>query len=100
MPQRETADSRTVYPIIIALDESAGALVPGMTVDASIIIDQRANMLRLPRALVAAGAGSTARVQVWAGDHAEDRTVTVGLRGDVYVQIVDGLREGESVVGR
>ena len=37
--------------------------------------------------------------KVWEGGHTQKRTIQVGLRGDVYVEIVDGLREGEQVIG-
>jgi multidrug efflux pump subunit AcrA (membrane-fusion protein) len=74
--------------------------VPGMTVDASIIVAQRTGVLQLPRALVRAGADGTAQVDVWADARVEKRTVQIGLRGDVYVEILAGLREGEQVVGQ
>jgi multidrug efflux pump subunit AcrA (membrane-fusion protein) len=38
-------------------------------------------------------------VEVWQDGHAQKRTIQVGLRGDVYVETLDGLREGEQVVG-
>jgi RND family efflux transporter MFP subunit len=99
VPQRCDA-TRALYPVYIALDEPAPGILPGMTVDATIAIARRQDVLRLPRALVRAGAGDAAQVQVWANGQIEDRKVTVGLRGDVYVEILDGLREGEEVVSR
>jgi HlyD family secretion protein len=100
VPQRESGSDRPLYPIYIALDEMPDGLFPGMTVDASIIISSRSDVLQLPRALVRARSDSTAEVEVWTGDHIETRTVHVGLRGDVYVEILDGLREREQVVGQ
>jgi HlyD family secretion protein len=100
VPRKDTSDSRTVYPVIVTLDGSADGLLPGMTVDGSVIIAQRDNVLKLPRALARATAANQATVQVWAGDHAETRTVMVGLRGDVDVEITGGLREGEQVVAQ
>jgi hypothetical protein len=35
---------------------------------------------------------------VWDGSARQKRTVTIGLRGDVNVEILDGLQEGEMVV--
>ncbi len=98
VPQRITGD-RPLYPIYIALDTAPDGIVSGMTVDASIVIDQRSAVLRLPRALVRARSDNTATVKVWTGDRSVERTITVGLRGDLYVEIVDGLSEGEQVVG-
>ncbi|MEA3375603.1 MAG: efflux RND transporter periplasmic adaptor subunit [Chloroflexota bacterium] len=88
------------YPVYMSLDgELPAALVPGMTVDASIAIAERQDVLTLPRALVRARSDGTAPVKVWAAGQVEERTVRVGLRGDLRVEIIEGLREGEQVVG-
>jgi multidrug efflux pump subunit AcrA (membrane-fusion protein) len=71
-----------------------------MTADAVIVIERRQDVLRLPRAVVRAGEGDTATVQVWNGHEAEPREVRLGLRGDTYVEILSGLEEGEMVVGQ
>lgn len=100
VPQRVAGEARPLYHVYVALEKSPEGLLPGMTVDASIVIAQRTDALRLPRALVRAGSDETAQVEVWADGHTQKRTVQVGLRGDVYVEILDGLREGEQVVGQ
>ncbi|MFZ5919328.1 MAG: HlyD family efflux transporter periplasmic adaptor subunit [Chloroflexota bacterium] len=100
VPRREAASDRPLYPVYITPDELPEGLAPGMTVDVSIVTASRSDVLRLPRTLVRARADGTAEVQVWAGGEAETRTVRVGLRGDIYVEIVDGLRQGEEVVGQ
>jgi RND family efflux transporter MFP subunit len=98
VPQREPASDRPLYPVYIVLDELPAGLAPGMTVDASIVIASRSDVLQLPRAVVHARSDGTAQVEVWANGQTETRMVRVGLRGDVYVEILDGLREGEQVV--
>jgi HlyD family secretion protein len=95
-----TADAQPLYPVNITIDHLPAGLAPGMTVDGSIVISQTTNVLRLPRALVQAGAGNTAQVEVWANGVRENHPVKVGLRGDTYVEIVSGLQEGELVVGQ
>jgi HlyD family secretion protein len=100
VPQRVAHADRPLYDVYVALDDLPAGLVPGMTVDASIIVAQRTGVLQLPRALVRAGADGTAQVDVWADARVEKRTVQIGLRGDVYVEILAGLREGEQVVGQ
>ncbi len=100
LPQRVAGEARPLYHVYVALEGLPESLLPGMTVDASIVIAQRADVLRLPRALVRAGSGGTAQVEVWVEGQVQKRTVQIGLRGDVYVEILDGLREGEQVVGQ
>jgi RND family efflux transporter MFP subunit len=100
VPQRVAGEGRPLYHVYIAPQELPEGLLPGMTVDASVIVAQRTDVLRLPRALVRAGSGGTAQVEVWADGRAQERTVQVGLRGDVYIEILKGLDEGELVVGQ
>lgn len=100
VPQREPGSDRPLYPVYITPDELPEGLALGMTVDASIITASRSDVLRLPRTLVRARSDGTAEVKVSVDGHMEARAVRVGLRGDVYVEIVDGLREGEEVVGQ
>ncbi|MCP4514683.1 MAG: HlyD family efflux transporter periplasmic adaptor subunit, partial [Delftia sp.] len=100
VPQRLRGENRPLYPVYISPHKLPAGLLPGMTVDASIIVSQQTDVLRLPRALVRAGSGGTAQVEVWANGQAQKRAVQVGLRGDVYIEILDGLKEGELVVGK
>lgn len=99
IPQR-TAGDRALYPVYISLDETSSGLVQGMTVDASINIDSRANVLTLPRSLVKARSDGTAKVEVWSNGIRETREIKIGLRGDQAVEILDGLAEGEEVVAK
>ncbi len=99
VPQRLPGD-RPLYPVYITSAELPEGLVAGMTADASIVVDSRQDVLRLPRALVRARSDGTATVQVWTGSEVEERAVQVGLRGDVYVEILSGIEEGEEVVAQ
>jgi len=99
VPQRLPGD-RPLYPVYITIAELPEGLVAGMTVDSSIVVDSRHGVLRLPRVLVQARSDGTATIQVWTGREAQERTVRVGLRGDVYVEILDGIAEGEEVVAQ
>jgi RND family efflux transporter MFP subunit len=98
VPQRAPGD-RPLFPLYLSIDGVPEGVALGMTVDASIIIDSRENVLRLPRALIKTRSDGTAQVEVWLGDRSETRTIKVGLRGDVFVEILEGLREGEAVIG-
>jgi HlyD family secretion protein len=100
LPQRVPREDRPLYEVYIAPEALPPGLALGMTADASIIVAQRADVLQLPRALVRTGSTGTAQVEVWTDGQAQERTIRVGLRGDVFVEILDGLREGEQVVGQ
>ncbi len=102
VPLRDSSSTSPVYPVYIGLDQVPVGLAPGMTVDAKVSVAKRTNVLRLPRALVHARANNTADVQVWdpARRQTENRTITVGLRGDQYDEVLSGLSEGELVVSQ
>lgn len=99
VPER-LSGSQVLYPITVAFDAVPDGLVADMSVDVAIAISGKANVLRLPRAVVRARPDNTAQVQVWVNDHSESRTVKIGLRGDRYVEIVDGLQEGDLIVSQ
>ena len=90
--------SQALYPVYLTFDQLPGGLAADMSVDISITIAGKANVLRLPRAVVRAKPDNTAQVSVWVEDHIEPRSIKTGLRGDVYVEIVEGLNEGDLVV--
>lgn len=97
-PQRLEGD-RPLYPVYVSLGNPPAHLAPGMSVDASITIAKISDVLRLPRALVRAGAGNKASVEIWQNGQRTPRAITIGLRGNTYIEIVEGLREGDLVVG-
>jgi RND family efflux transporter MFP subunit len=99
VPRRLPGD-RPLYPVYVTIDELPEGLLAGMTVDASIIVASRSDVLRLPRSLVRTHTDGTATIQVWTGGRIEARQVRTGLRGDTFVEITDGLREGEQVVAQ
>jgi HlyD family secretion protein len=97
IPQRIAGD-RLLYPVYISIDQLPPDLIAGMTVDASIVVATRSDVVRLPRELVRVRSDGTAQIKVWNGQQVEQRIITVGLRGDSFVEVLDGLREGEQVV--
>jgi RND family efflux transporter MFP subunit len=99
VPER-LSGGQVLYPISVTFDDLPDGLAADMSVDVAIAIADKADVLRLPRAVVRARSDNTAQVQVWANDHSEQRTVKIGLRGDRYVEIVDGLQEGDLVVSQ
>jgi RND family efflux transporter MFP subunit len=99
LPKRVSGD-RPLYYVYISMNTVPDHLVDGMTVDAAIFIAQRQQVLCLPRAVVHASSGDTAVINIWNGLTTEERQIEIGLRGDVYLEILSGLEEGEQVVTR
>lgn len=99
IPRRIEGD-RPLYNIYISLNEVPDGLADGMTSDTAITIAKRAGVLCLPRATVRASGGDMTTVRVWNGFEETTKEITIGLRGDTYVEIVSGLSESEQVVTR
>jgi RND family efflux transporter MFP subunit len=99
IPKRIEGD-RPLYNIYISLDEVPEGLADGMTSDTAITISKHEGVLCLPRAIVRASGGDTTTVRVWNGLEETTKEVTLGLRGDTFVEIVAGLSEGEQVITR
>jgi RND family efflux transporter MFP subunit len=97
VPRRLPGD-RPLYAVYITFDHIPDGLVAGMTADASIITASVEQVLRLPKSLVKARTGQSAKVEVWMDGYREERNVQIGLRGDRYVEILYGLQVGEQVI--
>ncbi|HSU83167.1 MAG TPA: HlyD family efflux transporter periplasmic adaptor subunit, partial [Thermoanaerobaculia bacterium] len=68
-----------------------------LRVDVLVVTDVRANALRVPKGPFAQG-GQTEEVFVVQGDHAVRRRVRLGLTGDEFYEVLDGMAPGEVVI--
>ena len=100
MPQSISEEDRPLFHVIVQLNEMPDELLDGMNLDAAIIIDERKDVLRLPRAVIRDAADGSPAVLVWENGQEVERPVELGLRGDLYVEILSGLTEGERVIAR
>jgi multidrug efflux pump subunit AcrA (membrane-fusion protein) len=99
VPQRVAGEARPLYFVYLSLNDALPeGVYPGMTADASLLIERVEDVLRLPRALVASRSDGTATVEIWENGGIVPRDIQVGLRGDVYVAVLDGLEEGDELV--
>jgi HlyD family secretion protein len=86
-----------VYNTQIDLDDDAGGLRPGMNCRAEIIVEQYADALYVPvQCVVRVGGKTVAYVQTSSG--VEQRQVNVGLDNNRMIRVIEGLKEGESVL--
>lgn len=78
------------------VDNPANELKPGLFATALIEQPDRTPGVVVPASAVHT-AGGTSRVYVVAGDHVEERVVTVGATVDAKVEVTSGLKAGEQV---
>lgn len=86
------------FSVKVALDASDSRLRPGMTAGVDIISQRHTHVVLAPlEAIPDTGTTATATV-LTAPAHQEKHPVTLGLRNDTDVEIVKGLRAGETLV--
>ncbi len=92
-------ENATTFPVEITLTSAAGAqLRAGLSANAEIIIQRRQRVLTVPERVVTF-AGDTAWVNVRRPDGtAEKRVIRTGLSDAIQVEVLSGLREGETVL--
>jgi Cu(I)/Ag(I) efflux system membrane fusion protein len=91
------AETRTV-PVRIELPNPKGKLKPAMFADVDIPAGGAASVLTVPAsAVIDSGVRQTVVMQLAEGRF-EPRVVKLGQRGGEFVQVLEGVREGEMVV--
>ena len=101
-----TVNGNTSYPVTVKVDGAPEELYPGMNVSARILVEDAGSVLVLP--VEAVERGDTVLValegcldeqgNVVDSTAVEERKVTLGRNNDDYIEIVDGLEEGEVVL--
>lgn len=92
-----SAQTRTV-PVRIELANPGGLLKPAMFADVVIGAEPNGARLAVPiSAVIDSGTRRVVLVQTGEGRF-ESREVKLGARGNEYVEVLDGVREGENVV--
>ena len=101
-----TVNGNTSYPVTIKVDGAPEELYPGMNVSAKIIMEEAGNVLTLPAEAVERGDSVLVALPGCLDENGvisdlsatEERQVTLGRNDDNYIEIVDGLEEGDVVV--
>ncbi|MBR2500794.1 MAG: efflux RND transporter periplasmic adaptor subunit [Clostridia bacterium] len=82
----------TSYPVKVVIDNSEETdLIPGMNVDATIVIASKENVLTVP--VSAVNRGNTVTLA-----DGTKKEVTLGLSDSSNVEIISGLNEGDEIV--
>lgn len=88
------------YYVVLDVDDPDNLLLPAMTARVEIVTDEKENALAVPiSALKTDSTGSYVMVQLEGagkdGISQEKRYVTTGIYSDEYVEILDGLTDGD-----
>ena len=86
------------YPATISIDDPENLIRAGMFAEIQIVADKRDSVLCLPSAAVFIKAGQSTVATLDADGLPSLRQVTTGLDNGETVEIVDGLKEGETVI--
>ena len=101
-----TVNGNTSYPVTVKVDGAPEELYPGMNVSAKIIVEEAGSVLTLPVEAVERGETVLVALPGCLDENGlianlsatEQRQVTLGRNDDNYIEIVDGLEEGDVVV--
>ena len=89
----------TTYPITVTMDEF-GALLPGMNINAEVVLQQAEDVLVVP--MNAISRGQMLLVEGTDGEPSDLpgyswRQVELGMNDDYYVEVLSGVQEGERI---
>lgn len=85
------------YVVEVRIDGQSDALRPGFTAEAEVMVADLQNVIAVPVAAVLEQDGEYFCAVRDTEKSVKRHAVTVGLTDDNYVQILDGLKQGESV---
>jgi len=89
--------SPKVYPTVISLDQDDPSLRPGMTVEVDMISEEIRDVIHVPvEALFAKEGDVYCRIKKVVGT--EERSVRIGKSSSSFVEILEGLEEGDRVL--
>ena len=100
-----TSGGITTYPVTVRIDETDG-LLPGMNVDAEIVVSSADDVLSIPSAAVSRGDMVLVTADSPSAANALDEEapegyvyvpVETGVSDDSYIEITSGLQEGDTV---
>ena len=103
----QTVQNVVTYDIVVSVDNTDLALMPGLTAASRIVVDQRNDVTRvpnqalryLPRNLPRATSSDQARVWVLRNDEPVAVAVTTGLDDDSFTEIFKGdLKSGDLII--
>jgi macrolide-specific efflux system membrane fusion protein len=96
-PKATIQDNVVYYITIISIENSEGKLKPDMTVNATIYLNKRENVLAVPNKAIKREGGKKV-VTVLENNKPAQKAVKTGWKDSSYTEILEGLKEGDKVV--
>jgi len=97
-PTATTSGDLVRYGVLIAFTRRPKDLLLGQNATITVTTGESVDAVYVPAQAARLRSDGTAVVTVATGDGTAERTVRTGVRGDQYVEIVEGLQEGDKVV--
>ncbi|MGZ3281778.1 MAG: efflux RND transporter periplasmic adaptor subunit [Xanthobacteraceae bacterium] len=103
----QTVQNVVTYDVVVSVDNSDLALMPGMTAASRIVVDQRNDVIRVPnqalrykpRGLAGIDEPGQAQVRVLRSEQPVSVPVVLGLEDDNFTEIVSGeVKPGDLVI--
>ena len=91
--------TRTI-PVVFELDNPGGVLKPGMFAKVSVFTGETVRAPAVPESAIVDDGGKPVVFVMKGGESFYKRSVRLGIRSGGYVQVLDGVGEGERVVSR
>lgn len=95
--QGKTTENVVTYDTTVHLPNPENLLRAGMTANVEIVIEEKENALLVPVSAVQERGGKAFVFVKNAEGQPEPREVTLGVRSDTFVEVVEGVKEGEEV---
>lgn len=96
-PNATVQQGVATYTVSISIDDADVVVQPGMTATASVLVAEKSDVIVVPNRAIRR-IGRNQIVDVLVGDKTESRQIKTGLGNDQMTEIVDGLKDGETVV--
>jgi macrolide-specific efflux system membrane fusion protein len=96
-PKAMLQDNVVYYITVISIENPEGKLKPDMTVNATILLNKRENVLAVPNKSIKREGGKKV-VTVLDNNKPVQKAIKTGWKDSAYTEIVEGLKEGDKVV--
>jgi len=96
-PKATIQDNVVYYITVISIENLEGKLKPDMTVNATIYLNKRENVLAVPNKAIKREGGKKV-VTVIENNKPVQKTIKTGWKDSVYTEVLEGLKEGAKVV--